>query len=161
MAVLGILMVLPYCHYVVYRGMQCRRYAGKPTFNQLNKVSPPLGHWNLETLEPRVHREGKGHRPENRERAPTRGTVFFVQVSPWQSLAVSPLRVSLPSRSWSLPRPGWCTLVAGTVFGHSFPETLKGEARAHHCGSRTFQTLCTGGALRRRHSQCARVAGGP
>ena len=82
---------------------------------------------NLGTLEPRVHREGKGHRPESRERAPTRGTVFFFQVPPWRSLAVSPLRVSLPSRSWRLRRPGWCTLVAGTVFGLSFPETLKGR----------------------------------
>ena len=53
------------------------------------RFSPPLGHWNPETLEPRVeapghwnlgtlepqvHMEGKGHRPENRQRAPTRGT---------------------------------------------------------------------------------------
>ena len=112
-------------------------------FNQHNKVSPPLGHWNPETLEPRVetpghwnlgtleprvHREEKGHRPENREWAPTRGTVFsFFRYTPWQSLAVSPLRVSLPSRSWRSRRPGWCTLVAGTVFGLSFPETLKGR----------------------------------
>ena len=74
-----------------------RRYAGNPTFNQPNKVSPPLGHWNPETLEPRVeapghwnlgtlepqvHREEKGHRPENRERAPTRGTVFLFSGTP-------------------------------------------------------------------------------
>ena len=82
-----------------------RRYAGNPTFKQHNKVSPPLGHWNPETLEPRVeapghwnlgtlepqvHREEKGHRPENRERAPTRGTVFLFSGTPlgshWRSL---------------------------------------------------------------------------
>ena len=81
-----------------------RRYAGNPTLNQLNKVSPPLGHWNPETLEPRVdatghwnlgtsepqlHREEKGHRPDNREWAPTRGTVFFFRYplgSHWRSL---------------------------------------------------------------------------
>ena len=34
------------------------------------------GHWNLGTLEPQVHREEKGQRPENWEWAPTRGTVF-------------------------------------------------------------------------------------
>ena len=100
-----------------------RRYAGNSTFKQHNKVSPPLGHWNPETweprveapghwnlgtLEPQVHREEKGHRPEK--------------------LAVSPLRVSLPSRSWRFRRPGWCTLVAGTVFGLLFPETLRGGA---------------------------------
>ena len=132
--VLGYFLVWPYCPYVVciavavlavlsLRGtpwFPYRRYAGNSTFEQHKKVSPPLGHWNLGTMEPQVHREEKGHRPENREWAPTRGTVFFFQVTPWQSLAVSPLRASLPSRSWRLRRPGWCTLVAGTVFGLLF-----------------------------------------
>ena len=67
------------------------------------------------------------------ERAPTRGTVFFFQVPPWQSLAVSPLRVSLPSRSRRLRCPGWCTLVAGTVFDLLFfPETLRRGAVPQH-----------------------------
>ena len=57
-------------------------------------------HWN-----PECTGRGKGTDSRNRERAPTRGTVFFFQVPPWQSLAVSPLRVSLPSRSWRLRRP--------------------------------------------------------
>ena len=79
--VLGFFLVWPYCPYVVYRGMQYRRYDGNSTFNQHSQVSPPSGHWNPETLEPRVeapghwnlgtlepqvHREEKGHRPEER-----------------------------------------------------------------------------------------------
>ena len=91
-------------------------------FNQRNQFSPPSGHWNPETLEPRVeaprhwnlgtlepqvHMEGKGHRPENRQRAPTQGTALSGSgIPPWQSPAVSPLRVSLPSCSWRLRRPG-------------------------------------------------------
>ena len=110
------------------------------------RVEAP-GHWNLGTLEPRVHRELKGNLPENRQRAPTQGTVFFVQVPPWQSLAVSPLRVSLPSRSWSLRCPGWCTLVAGTVFGLSFPETLKGRRVPIIVGRELFKH-CVLGELR-------------
>ena len=94
-----------------------RRYAGNPTFDQPNKVSPPSGHWNPSrstgTLEPldigtpgkctgrgkdTDPRTGKGHRPKER--------FSFFQVPPWQSPAVSPLRVSLPSCSWRLRRPG-------------------------------------------------------
>ena len=100
-----------------------QRYAGNSTFNQHNKVSPPLGHWNPETLEPQVeapghwnlgtlepqvHREErKGHRPENRQWGtnPRNGLKWF-RYPPWQSSAVSPLRVSLPSSSWRLRRPG-------------------------------------------------------
>ena len=116
--VLGYFLVWPYCPYVVciavavlavlsLRGtpwFPYRRYAGNSTFKQHNNVSPPLGywnptleprveapgHWNLGTLEPQVHREEKGHRPENREWAPTRGTVFFFFRYPlgshWRSL---------------------------------------------------------------------------
>ena len=36
-----------------------RRYAGNSTFNQHILVFPPSGHWNRETLEPRV--EAPGH----------------------------------------------------------------------------------------------------
>ena len=118
-----------YCHYVVYRGMQYRRYAGNPIFNQLNKVSPPSGHWNPETLEPRVHREGKGHRPENREKAPTRGTVFlFFFRYPLGSHRRS-LRCAFHCRAahGGYDVLGRCTLVAGEVFGLLFPETLKGR----------------------------------
>ena len=65
------------------------------------------GHWNLGTLEPRVHREGNGHRPENRQRAPSQGTALTCSGTSLASPAVSPLRVSLPIRSWRLRRPGW------------------------------------------------------
>ena len=79
MAVLGILMVLPYCPYVENRGMPYRRYASNPTFNQHNKFSL------FGTLEPQVknvHREEKGHRPENQERAPTQGTALRLSGTP-------------------------------------------------------------------------------
>ena len=85
------------------------------------------GHWNPECTgrgtgtDPRT---GNGHRPEER--------FSFVQALPLQSPAVSPLRVSLPSRSRRLRRPGWCTLVAGTVFGLLFPETLRRGAVPQH-----------------------------
>ena len=78
-----------YCHCVVYLGVQYRRYAGNPTSNQLNKVSPPWdigtprhwnpeskhrdigtsGHWNPECTgrgKGTDLRTGKGHRPEER-----------------------------------------------------------------------------------------------
>ena len=94
------------------------------------------------------------------ERAPTREPANVTdprngifQVSPRASSAVSPLRVSLPSSSWRLRRPGWCTLVAGTVFGLSFPESLKERRVTIIVGRELFKTVCTG-------SQCARVAGG-
>ena len=89
--VLGFFRVWPYCPYVVNRGMQYRRYDGNSTFNQHNQVSPPSGHWNRDigtpsrstgTLEPRVHREGKGHRPENQQRAPTREPAPSLSVIP-------------------------------------------------------------------------------
>ena len=64
-------------------------------------------HWNLGTLEPRVHRERKGHRPENRQwgHRPQGNGLKWFRYPPWQSPAVSPLRVSLPSRSRRLRRP--------------------------------------------------------
>ena len=81
--VLGYFLVWPYCPYVVcidvavlavlwLRGtpwFPYRRYAGNPTFNQLNKVSPPLGHWNPKCTVRRkgtVPITGNGHRPEER-----------------------------------------------------------------------------------------------
>ena len=110
--VLGYFLVWPYCPYVVciavtvltvlsLRGtpwFPYRRYAGN-SIKQHNKVSPPLGHWNPETLEPRVEapghcnpkctgrrkgtdpRTGNGHRPEER--------FSFFRYPPWQSLAVA------------------------------------------------------------------------
>ena len=78
--VLGYFLVWPSCPYVVciavavlavlsLRGapwFPYRRYAGNSTFKRRNKVSPPLGHWNPETLEPRV--EAPGHwNPETLE----------------------------------------------------------------------------------------------
>ena len=50
---------------------------------------------------------GKGTDPENRQRGtdPRNGLKWF-RYPPWQSPAVSPLRVSLPSCSWRLRRPG-------------------------------------------------------
>ena len=115
-AVLGILLVLPYCHFVVCNGMPYRRYDGNSTCNQHNKVSPPLGHWNPETLEP-----------------PSRntGTLEPRDIGTPSAQGGERGRVSLPSRSWRLRRPGWCTLVAGTVFGLSFSETLKGRCGPH------------------------------
>ena len=64
--VLGYFLVWPYCPNVVciavavlavlsLRGtpwFPYRRYAGNSTFKKHNKVSPPLGHWNPETLNP-------------------------------------------------------------------------------------------------------------
>ena len=151
MAAVDALLVLPYCRIVATRYCSIDAMTATQLLTNTTRFSLPRdigtprhwnpesmhrdapGHWNLGTLEPRVHREGNGHRPENRQRAPTRGTVFFFQVPPWQSLAVSPLRVSLPSRSWRLRRPGWCTLVAGTVFGLLFfSETLRGGAVPQH-----------------------------
>ena len=84
MAVLGILLVLPYWNYVVYRGMPYRRYAGNTIFNQLNKVSLPSRHWNPESKHRDIGtsghwnpectgrgkgtdpRTGKGHLPKER-----------------------------------------------------------------------------------------------
>ena len=107
------------------RGMPYRRHEGNPTFNQHNQVSPPSGHWNPETLEPRVDaprftgtlepRDIGTSSAQGGKRAPTRepaiGTdprngLKWFRYPPWQSPAVSPLRVSLPSCSWRLRRPG-------------------------------------------------------
>ena len=85
-----------YCRYWQYVRIDATRYGSivATTATQLliNRtwVFPPSGHWNPETmhrdapghwnlgaLEPRVHRKGKGHRPENRQRASTQGTAFF------------------------------------------------------------------------------------
>ena len=116
------------------------------------RVEAP-GHWNLGTLEPQVHREEKGHRPYNREWAPTRGTVFFFRYplgSHWRSL-----RCAFHCRA----AHGGYDVLGGArwlqvqFLVSLFQRLLRGGA----CP--TFQTLCTGGALRRRHSQCARVAG--
>ena len=93
---LDALLVLPYCSIV----------AVTATFNQHNEVFPPSGHWtprhwnpesmhrdapghwNLGTLEQRVHREGNGHRPENRQRAPSQGTALTCSGTPLASPAV-------------------------------------------------------------------------
>ena len=147
--VLGYFLVWPCCPCVVciavavlavltLRGtpwFPYRRYAGNSIFKQHNKVSPPWDtgtprHWNPESKHPDIGtsghwnpkctgrrkgtdpRTGKGYRPKERH---------FFQVSPRASWAVSSLPGSWPSRSWRLRRPGWCTLVAGTVFGLFFP----------------------------------------
>ena len=108
----GRYMVRPYCRYLV-------RYNGNSTSKQHNKFFP-TGHWNPETLEPRVKAPGHWNlgtlepqvSAQGGERAPTRepakGTdprngIF--QVSPRAS-AVSPLPGSLPSSSWRLRHPG-------------------------------------------------------
>ena len=161
--VLGYFLVWPCCPYVVciavavlavlsLRGtpwFPCRRYAGNSTFKQHNKVPPPLGHWNPETLEPPSRSTGTleprdigtasaqgGERARTRE--PGMGTDprngFLFSGTPWQSLAVSPLRVSLPSRSWRLRRPGWCTLAAGAgEIPRRFNHADRGRSREVNC----------------------------
>ena len=133
------------------RGMYCRGGTGRIVVTwyavvsistlcrQLNFLSDTTMFPSLGTLEPRDIGTPSAQRGE---RAPTRATVFFFQVHLWQSLAVSPLRVSLPSRSWRLRRPGWCTLVAGTAFGLLFPETLRGGPVRGFPGFRRRLSIC-------------------
>ena len=107
------------------------RYDGNTIFKQHNQVSPPSGHWNLGTLEPRVHRERKGHRPENRHGAPTQGTALSGSGIP---LAVTG---GLSAARFVAAHGGYdvlgrCMLVAGTVFGLPFPETPRGGAVPQH-----------------------------
>ena len=89
------LLVLPYCRMSLRRGFHIDvmpatqllintirfplpRDIGTPRhWNPESMHRDAPGHWNLGTLEPRVHRKGKGHRPENRQKAPTQGTAFF------------------------------------------------------------------------------------
>ena len=129
-----------------------RRYAGNPTFNQLNKVSPPLG--TLEpreigtpsrstgTLEPRDIGTPSAH---GGERAPTRepakGTdprndFPLFRYPPWQSPAVSPLRVSLPSCSWRLRR-----LQVNLLFS-LFPRLFCNQVSVLRCHQRNTSTQC-------------------
>ena len=97
-----------------------RRYAGNSTFNQHNLVFPPSGHWNLGTLEPRVHREEKGHRPENRQRAPTQGTAFFRYPLGRRRRFLHCL-VHGQAAHGGYDVLGRCMLLAGAVFGLFFP----------------------------------------
>ena len=64
----------------------------------------------------------RGHRPENRQRAPSQGTALTCSGTPLASPAVSPL-VSLPIRSWRLRRLVGCMLVSGGIsFSEMFPK---------------------------------------
>ena len=95
-------------------------------------ICSPVRLTRAEMVEPRVHREGNGHRPENRDRAPTRGTVFCVQVHPWQSPPVSPLRVSLPTAQGGYDVLGGARWLQVQFFGLLFPETLRIGAVPQH-----------------------------
>ena len=151
--VLGYFLVWPYCPYVVLycRGgtgrivvtcyamvsisTLCRQLNFKATQQGFPSIGTPRhwnpewkhrdigtsGHWNPKCTGRRKGtnpRTGNGHRPEER--------FSFFQVPPWQSLAVSLLRVSLPSRSWRLRRPGWVHVGCRYGFWSPFPETVRG-----------------------------------
>ena len=159
-AVLGRMLVLSYCRCaVVRRGFHIDAMTATQLLTNTTRFSLPRGHWNPETLEPPSAQGG--------ERAPTqepgKGTDprngFLLFRYPLGSHRRSDrCAFPLPSCSWRLRRPGWCTLVAGTVFGLSFPETLKGRRVPIVVGRELFKQ-CVLGELCRRHSQCARVAG--
>ena len=83
MAVLDALLVLPYCRIVAMRYCSIDAMTATQLLTNTTRFFP-TGHWNPETLEPRdigtpsnkVHREGKRHTPEKRQRAPTQGTAL-------------------------------------------------------------------------------------
>ena len=70
---------------------------------------------------------GKGHRPDNRQRAPTQGTAFFRYPlgRPRRFLCCL---VHGQAAHGGYDVLGRCMLLAGAVFGLSFPETLRGGA---------------------------------
>ena len=92
-----------------------------------------------------MHREGKEHRPENRQRAPTKEGLKLFRY-PLGSHRRS-FRCAFHCRAahGGYDVLGRCTLVAGKVFGLYFPETLRGGAVPQHRlgagGSQTFYSL--------------------
>ena len=125
------------------RGMlwfPCQRCADNPTFDKSTRFLVPwdigtsirstgtLEPWDIGTPSKKVHREEKGYRPENRQRAPTRGTGFLCSGTALAFTGGLSAARFIAEPLMEITTSWWCPLVAGTVFGLSLPETQRGGA---------------------------------